>query len=82
MPICARLLLPMPLRLAAPNAALILRLTRASMLDVAREDCIRTARAEGIRPMRVILRHILRNALLAVVSAFGFTFAALISGRS
>ena len=67
------------LALAAPNAALILRLTRASMLDVAREDYVRTARAKGIRPMRVILRHILRNALLAVVSAFGFTFAALIS---
>lgn len=65
--------------LAAPNAALILRLTRASMLDVAREDYVRTARAKGIPPYRVVLRHILRNALLAVVSAFGFTFAALIS---
>ena len=67
------------LALAAPNAALILRLTRASMLDVAREDYVRTARAKGIRPYRVVLRHILRNALLTVVSAFGFTFAALIS---
>lgn len=72
------LILP-SLALAAPNAALILRLTRASMLDVAREDYVRTARAKGIRPARVVLRHILRNALLAVVSAFGFTFAALIS---
>lgn len=72
------LLLP-SLTLAAPNAALILRLTRASMLDVAKEDYVRTARAKGIRPYRVVLRHILRNALLAVVSAFGFTFAALIS---
>jgi peptide/nickel transport system permease protein len=67
------------LALAAPNAALILRLTRASMLDVAREDYVRTARAKGIRPYRVVLRHILRNAMLTVVSAFGFTFAALIS---
>ena len=49
------------------------------MLDVAREDYVRTARAKGIRPWRVVFRHILRNALLAVVSAFGFTFAALIS---
>ena len=65
--------------LAAPNAALILRLTRASMLDVAREDYVRTARAKGIRPWRVVIRHIFRNALLAVVSAFGFTFAALLS---
>ena len=72
------LLLP-SLTLAAPNAALILRLTRASMLDVSREDYVRTARAKGIRPWQVVRRHILRNALLAIVSAFGFTFAALIS---
>ena len=72
------LILP-SLTLAAPNAALILRLTRASMLDVSKEDYVRTARAKGIRPHRVVTRHILRNALLAVVSAFGFTFAALIS---
>jgi peptide/nickel transport system permease protein len=72
------LLLP-SLTLAAPNAALILRLTRASMLDVAREDYVRTARAKGIRPWQVVRRHILRNALLAVVTAFGFTFAALVS---
>ncbi len=72
------LILP-SLTLAAPNAALILRLTRASMLDVAREDYIRTARAKGISPRRVVVRHILRNSLLAVVSAFGFTLAALIS---
>ena len=72
------LLLP-SLTLAAPNAALILRLTRASMLDVSREDYVRTARAKGIRPWQVVRRHIFRNALLAVVSAFGFTFAALIS---
>jgi peptide/nickel transport system permease protein len=72
------LLLP-SLTLAAPNAALILRLTRASMLDVSREDYVRTARAKGIRPWRVVTKHIFRNALLAVVSAFGFTFAALLS---
>lgn len=67
------------LTLAAPNAALILRLTRASMLDVSREDYVRTARAKGIRPWRVVVHHIFRNALLTVVSAFGFTFAALLS---
>ncbi len=72
------LLLP-SLALAAPNAALIVRLTRSSMLDVARQDYVRTARAKGIRPWQVTVRHIFRNALLAVVSAFGFTFAALIS---
>jgi peptide/nickel transport system permease protein len=72
------LILP-SLTLAAPNAALILRLTRASMLDVSREDYVRAARAKGIRPWQVVRRHILRNALLTVVSAFGFTFAALLS---
>lgn len=72
------LLLP-SIALAAPNAALILRLTRASMLDVSRQDYVRTARAKGIAPRRVIVRHIFRNALIAVVSAFGFTLAALIS---
>jgi peptide/nickel transport system permease protein len=72
------LILP-SLTLAAPNAALILRLTRASMLDVSREDYVRTARAKGIRPWQVVRRHILRNALLTIVSAFGFTFAALVS---
>jgi peptide/nickel transport system permease protein len=72
------LILP-SLTLAAPNAALILRLTRASMLDVSREDYVRTARAKGIRPWQVVRRHILRNALLTIVAAFGFTFAALLS---
>ena len=72
------LILP-SLALAAPNAALIIRLTRASMLDVMREDFVRTARAKGLSPTRVLLRHVLRNAMIPVVSAFGFTFAALVS---
>ena len=72
------LLLP-SIALAAPNAALIIRLTRASMLDVLHEDYVRTARAKGIHPARVILKHVFRNALLTVVSAIGFTIAALIS---
>jgi peptide/nickel transport system permease protein len=65
--------------LAAPNAALILRLTRASMLDVSREDYVRTARAKGIRPWRVTNLHIFRIELLSVVSYFCFTFASLVS---
>lgn len=67
------------LTLAAPNAALIIRLVRASMLDVSREDHVRTARAKGLHPARVAIRHIFRNALIAVTAAFGFTFAALVS---
>ena len=72
------LLLP-SIALAAPNAALIIRLTRASMLDVYREDFVRTARSKGIHPARVLVRHVFRNAMLTVVSAVGFTIAALIS---
>lgn len=67
------------LTLAAPNAALIIRLTRAGMLDVMREDFVRTATAKGLHPVAVLLRHVFRNALIPVVSAFGFTFAALMS---
>ncbi len=52
------------LALAAPNAALIIRLVRASMLDVQREDHVRTARAKGLHPFRVVSRHIFRNALI------------------
>lgn len=72
------LLLP-SLTLAAPNAALIVRLVRSSMLDVSREDHVRTARAKGLPPARVAIKHIFRNALISVAAAFGFTFAALIS---
>lgn len=72
------LILP-SLTLAAPNAALIIRLVRASMLDVAREDHVRTARAKGLHPATVAIKHVFRNALIAVAAAFGFTFAALVS---
>lgn len=72
------LILP-SLTLAAPNAALIIRLVRASMLDVQREDHVRTARAKGLHPVRVAYAHVFRNALIAVAAAFGFTFAALVS---
>lgn len=72
------LILP-SLALAAPNAALIIRLVRSSMLDVSREDFVRTARAKGLHPSRIVVKHVFRNALIAVVAAFGFTFAALIS---
>ena len=72
------LLLP-SFTLAAPNAALIVRLVRASMLDVSREDHVRTARSKGLGPVRVAIKHVFRNALITVAAAFGFTFAALVS---
>jgi len=73
------LILP-SITLAAPNSALIIRLTRASMLDVLKEDYVRTARAKGLSEHLVNIKHVFRNSLNAVVSALGFTFAALVSG--
>jgi len=66
--------------LGVVNSALILRFTRASMLDVLGEDHIRTARAKGMPEARVILRHALRNALIPVITVIGLTFALLIGG--
>ena len=62
------------------NSALILRFTRASMLDILSDDFIRTARAKGMGERRVILRHALKNALIPIVTIVGLTFALLISG--
>ena len=66
--------------LAAPNSALIIRLTRSSMLDVSKADYVKTARAKGLSEGAVNIRHIFRNSLISVVSALGFTFVALVAG--
>ncbi len=66
--------------LGVVNSALILRFSRASMLDVLGEDYIRTARAKGVSERRVVLHHALRNALIPVVTVLGLTFALLIGG--
>ncbi len=66
--------------LAAPNSALIIRLTRSSMLDVSKADYVKTARAKGLSEAAVNIRHIFRNSLISVVSALGFTFVALVAG--
>ncbi|MDR2175177.1 MAG: ABC transporter permease [Synergistaceae bacterium] len=68
------------LTLSAPNSALIVRLTRSSMLDASHADYVRTARAKGLSEGAVNVRHIFRNSLIAVVSALGFTFVALVAG--
>ncbi len=62
------------------NSALILRFTRASMLDILGEDYIRTARAKGMSEARVVLRHALKNAAIPIITVIGLTFALLISG--
>lgn len=62
------------------NSALIIRFTRASMLDVLGDDYIRTARATGLSEWRVILKHALRNALIPVLTVVGLTAALLLGG--
>jgi len=62
------------------NSAIIARLTRASLLQVIREDYIRTARAKGLAERTVITRHALKNSLIPVVTILGPLFAALITG--
>lgn len=68
------------LSLAANSAAIISRLVRTSMLEVLREDFVRTARAKGLRRRRVIWKHALGNALLPVLSVIGLRFGALLGG--
>ncbi len=75
----SHLILP-SLALAANAAAIISRLVRTSMLEVLREDFVRTAYAKGLRRPRVVIRHALRNALLPVISVIGLRFGALLGG--
>ncbi len=62
------------------SSASFARLTRASLLQVIREDYIRTARAKGLVERLVITRHALKNALIPVVTILGPLFAALVTG--
>jgi len=61
-------------------SAVTMRLTRSAMLEVMREDYIRTARAKGLLEKIVVNRHALKNALLPVVTLIGIEFAFLIGG--
>ena len=62
------------------SSALIMRLTRSSMLEVLRQDYIRTARAKGQADQRVNFEHALKNAMLPVITVIGIEFAFLIGG--
>lgn len=68
------------LALAMLYAALLARVTRASLLEVLSEDYVRTAHAKGARPRRVVLRHALKNAAIPVVTVVGVGIAALLGG--
>ena len=60
--------------------ALIMRITRSSMLEVLREDYVRTARAKGQREWPVVFRHALANAMLPIITVIGFEFAFMVGG--
>jgi peptide/nickel transport system permease protein len=73
--------LAMPaLALATIPMAIIARMTRSSMLDVLREDYIRTAHAKGLRERAVLMGHALRNAMLPVVTIVGLQTGSLLAG--
>ncbi len=73
------LLLP-ALVLGLLNSALIIRFTRASMLDILGEDYVRTARAKGLPERVIMIKHVLRNALVPIVTVLGLTLALMIGG--
>ncbi|GGK65767.1 ABC transporter permease [Ornithinimicrobium pekingense] len=73
------LLLP-ALALASIPFAIIFRITRAAVIDVMEEDYVRTARAKGLTPRVIRVRHIMRNALIPVVTVVGLQIGALLAG--
>ena len=66
--------------LAVVQAAILARITRSAVLDVLREDFVRSARAKGLSQRQVLWRHVLRNALVPVLTVMGLQFANLLTG--
>lgn len=68
------------LALTTGPTAIIARLTRSSMLEVLTQDYIKMARAKGLSPVRIVVRHALRNALMPVVTIMGTMLAGILTG--
>ena len=68
------------LALATIPMAVIMRMTRSSMLEVLNEDYVRTARAKGVAPRRVVFKHALRNAMLPTITVIGLQTGLLMGG--
>jgi peptide/nickel transport system permease protein len=68
------------LALATIPMAVIMRMTRSSMLEVMNEDYVRTARAKGVVPWRVVFKHALRNAMLPTITVIGLQVGLLMGG--
>ena len=66
--------------LAVVQAAILARITRSAVLDVLREDFVRTARAKGLSQRQVLWRHVLRNAFVPMLTVMGLQFANLLTG--
>lgn len=73
------LILP-ALAIAANSVGIIMRMTRASMLEVLRQDYIRTARAKGMPPRLIAYKHAFRNAFIPILTVIGIQFAYLMGG--
>ncbi len=73
------LILP-AIALGTQSVAFLARMTRASMLEVLNEDYLRTARAKGAGPVRVIFKHAFANAIIPIVTIIGLDFASYLSG--
>ncbi|WP_092495150.1 ABC transporter permease [Faunimonas pinastri] len=78
-PALKALLLP-AVALAVPQAAVLSRVTRAALLEVTHQDFVRTARAKGLRGSTIMLRHVLPNGLVPVLTIVGLQFSFLIAG--
>lgn len=66
--------------LAVVQSAILARITRSAVLDVLREDYVRTARAKGLTRRAALWKHVLRNAMIPVVTVMGLQFAELLAG--
>ena len=75
-----RVLILPAISLGFMQAALIARMTRSSMLEVLRQDYVRTAKAKGLNWERVTLRHALKNAMIPVITTIGTAFGVLLGG--
>ncbi|NMA48705.1 MAG: ABC transporter permease [Tissierellia bacterium] len=75
----ANFILPV-ITLALPTSAVILRLTRATMLETINQDYIRTARSKGAKERTIIFKHALKNALLPIITVVGNYFGGLLGG--
>ncbi len=77
--LCQHLILP-GLALSARSVGIVARLSRSTMLEVIRLDYVRTAWAKGLNKNQIIYRHVLKNALIPVITVIGAQFGILLSG--